>query len=659
LSLSALYALDRRTFDIVSVDVFDTTLLRNNKGQRKRFAEVAAELSRRLLTREGHAFDVGLLYNLRSAVHGLAYQAVRIERPEGDATLARMQQIQSVLLGLDPSCIAHMHEVEIAIERRSLSANRALIKWLADMRAEGKPVIAISDIYLPAKAVNDLILEKIGGTPIERTYVSSDLGLTKHSGKLFASVAAIEGIPLARMLHCGDHPRSDLAMPRAAGMQAVLLPRPPLQRAIRKVSSFFGTFTEPRIKQATSKPAAISDRRDFGRQILGPIFAEFALKTWILLSNLEHPDETVLLFCARGGFRLQAIYEKFLAAAGLASPVVIQPLMISRIIAVRSALLKGGAAAFEQIGYEFNGRSLRDVARAIGCIEPDRENGESSNIWDAPYSRQGLETLLATPAGRQFVSAAMDQDSLFREHLESCTAGRSRIMLCDTGLFGSTLQLLKQALPEKKWSCVQFARANYKRLASPHFGEVIGIATQDDRYSPFNSRTSILRYWHLIEATLEPALPSARSFTRVNGVARSNLEIDGWSQLIAPEQDEIFAGVLDYIGALQPADATVRVMTDVEIAFRRLHRAIVWPTRTEAGLLDFAPRSMDFGKDGHVPIIARDRGLLGAMRSSEWREGAIAEMALPSLRLPLLAAVEAAFTARWLFHRFFKSGSRR
>jgi hypothetical protein len=100
-------------------------------------------------------------------------------------------------------------------------------------------------------------------------------------------------------------------------------------------------------------------------------------------------------------------------------------------------------------------------------------------------------------------------------------------------------------------------------------------------------------------------------------------------------------------------------MTDVEIAFRRLHRAIVWPTRTDAGLLDFAPRSMDFGKDGHVPIIARDRGLLGAVRSSEWREGAIAEMALPWLRLPLLAAVEAAFTARWLFHRFFKSGSGR
>jgi FMN phosphatase YigB (HAD superfamily) len=653
LPLATLYALDRATFDIVSVDVFDTTLLRDNRGQRKRFAEIAALVSRRLL-REGRMLDVGLLFKLRLAIHGLAYQAVRIERPEGDAALARMHGIQCILLGLDRSWIAHMQEAEIAVERRSLSANRNLLDWLATMRADGKQVIAISDTYLPATAVDALISEKTAGSSIDRTYVSSDLGLTKHSGKLFANVAAAEGLPLARMLHCGDHPRSDVAMPRAAGMQAILLPRPPLQRAMRRISSLVGALAEPRIKQAAAKPAGVRSRRDFGRQVLGPIFAEFALKTWILLSNLEHADDSVLLFCARGGLRLQAIYEKFLAASGLTSPVAIRPLMISRIVAVRSALLKGGAAAFEQIEYEFGGRSLRDVARAIGCIEPDRADRDSAAIWDAPYSRRGLEALLASPAGREFVSAASNQDVLFREHLEGCSHGRSRAILCDTGLFGSTLQLLKEAFPEKTWSCVQFARANYKRLASPHFGEVIGIATQHDGYSPLNPRTSILRYWHLIEATLEPSLPSVRSFTRVDGVARSNLEIDSWSQRVAPEQDEIFAGILDYVGALQPADATVRVMTDVETAFRRLHRAIVWPTRNDAGLLDFPPRSVDFGKDGHVPVINRGGGLVRAVRKSEWREGAIAEMASPPLRLPLLAAVEAAFAARWLY-RFIRS----
>ena len=605
--------------------------------------------SRAGLHGKAHTLDVGLLFKLRLAVHGLAYQAVRMERPEGDATLARMHEIQCLLLGLDPSCMPLMQEAELAVERRRLSANHNLLDWLAAMRAEGKPVIAISDTYLSGAAVNALVSEKTGSS-IERTYVSSDLGLTKHSGKLFASVAALEGIPLARMLHCGDHARSDVRMPRAAGMQAIFLPRPPLQRAMRKISSLAGVIAEPRIKRAASKRGSPRNRREFGREILGPIFAEFALKTWILLSQLEQPDDSIMLFCARGGLRLQAIYQKFLAASGLPSPVAIQSLMISRIVAARSALLNGGAAAFEQIGYEFRGRSMRDVVRAIGGIEPDQECGDSSAIWDAPYSREGLENLLASPAGQPFMSAVLRQDVLFREHLKSCTDGRSHAILCDTGLFGSTHQLLEQAFPELKWSCIQFARANYKGMASPHFGKVVGIATQDDRYSPFDPRTSILRYWHLIEGTLEPSLPSVRSFTRVDGVARSNLEIDGWSQQIAPEQDETFAGVLEYIGGLQPGSATLRIMTDVETAFRRLRRTIVWPARHDAGVLDLPARSMDFGKSGHVAAIVRHRGLTGGIRRSEWREGAIAELAAPPLRLALLAAVEAAFSLRWLYH---------
>jgi hypothetical protein len=108
------------------------------------------------------------------------------------------------------------------------------------------------------------------------------------------------------------------------------------------------------------------------------------------------------------------------------------------------------------------------------------------------------------------------------------------------------------------------------------------------------------------------------------------------------------------MSALPPAHATVRIMSDVEIAFRRLHRAIVWPTRNDTKLLDFAQRSVDFGKEGHVPTIARGGGLLHAVRNSLWREGSIAEVALPILRLPLLAILEAIFVARWSFHSFIR-----
>jgi FMN phosphatase YigB (HAD superfamily) len=647
LTLFELNKLDRSTFDVVSIDVFDTALLRDNKGERRRFFELASELSRRL-GQEGYKIDIDFLYSLRLTIQNLAYQAVAIERPDGDAALSRIQLIQCILLGLDRSFIPQMQEAEIATEKQSLRANKDLIKCLLALRAEGKRVIAISDMYLPAAAVNDLIVDKVGTLPIERTYVSSDVGLTKRSGKIFASVAQVEGVPLARMLHCGDHPISDVDMPRAAGMQAIFLPRPRLQRLSRKASALANVVAKHRQNKAAPELNSIRNKREFGRQILGPILAEFALKTWVLASNLERPNEAVLLFCARGGLRLKTIYEAFLKAAGLTSPIAFRPLMISRIVALRSSLLRGGASAFEQIGYEFSGRPLREVVRAIAGIDLHEGHGDFASDWNATYSKENLEALMASNGGREFVAAVTSQDNLFRKHLESCSRGSGRTILCDTGLFGSTLQLLDEALPEKDWSCLLLARANYKGFATPHFSKVFGLAVQADRYSPLNLRTALLRHWHLVEATLEPPLPSVRSFTLVDGLVKSNLELDEAAERLAGEQDEIFSGALDYINTLTPNDATFRIMSEVEIAFRRLHSAIVWPTQHDSRLLDFADRSMDFGRDGSVPVIAREGNFLQLVRKSHWRAGVIAALAPPLLRLPLLALLEAIFVMRWL-----------
>ena len=58
----------------------------------------------------------------------------------------------------------------------------------------------------------------------------------------------------------------------------------------------------------------------FGREVFGPIFAEFCLRLWSLGSLLQPPDEVALLFCARGGLRMQWGYERFLQALRLPSP---------------------------------------------------------------------------------------------------------------------------------------------------------------------------------------------------------------------------------------------------------------------------------------------------------------------------------------------------
>jgi hypothetical protein len=385
-------------------------------------------------------------------------------------------------------------------------------------------------------------------------------------------------------------------------------------------------------------------RDSFGRTVMGPVFAEFALRLWMYVSSLQEPEDTALLFCARGGLRLQLLYERFLAASGLESPVRASALMVSRVVAVRPAVLAGADSAYEQLHYEFPDVRLLDVARVLtGDSTLDPENAAP---WHEPHTSSGLRARLASDDARPAVDAIRLQVERFRLHLSGCAGGRQRLILCDSGLFGSTLQLLMDGLPEMTWSSVVVARANFKRLPTPHFTHMTGLAVEASQYCPWQPRTSILRYWHLIESILEPDLQSVRRFDEDCGQIRSNLEVPGWQSRILPEPGSIFGGMLDYIDALPPAPA-IQILDDAERAWEKLRRAIVWPTPHESLLLDPGDRSVDFGRNETISVVGPWRGALTTLRKrSFWREGEIARWAT-SLRPFLLVALEAAYGARW------------
>src|SRR5713101_8655502 len=154
------------------------------------------------------------------------------------------------------------------------------------------------------------------------------------------------------------------------------------------------------------------DRVAFGRTVLGPIFAEFALRLWGLLSNIEFPDNVAVLFCARGGFRLKMIYDRFLAASELRSPVDTCNLMVSRIVAVRTALAAGCPSAYAQIEYELGSGSLGDVARAIAGLDPV-DGADDSHVWEQSYSNESLSKILSSEEGLELRSSIQRQADFF------------------------------------------------------------------------------------------------------------------------------------------------------------------------------------------------------------------------------------------------------
>jgi predicted HAD superfamily hydrolase len=102
-------------------------------------------------------------------------------------------------------------------------------------REAGKTVILITDMYMHAEHVADLLARLgIAAERYDRLFSSADLKVSKASGRIFAHVEAALGREPEAFLHLGDSLRGDFANPRRRGWAAQHLPVGPAALALRQ-----------------------------------------------------------------------------------------------------------------------------------------------------------------------------------------------------------------------------------------------------------------------------------------------------------------------------------------------------------------------------------------------------------------------------------------
>ena len=140
---------------------------------------------------------------------------------------------------------------------------------------------------------------------------------------------------------------------------------------------------------------------------------------------------------------------------------------------------------------EFEGQTMREVAIAL-TQDPMADLGSA---WDHPFAPEAFVALLQDDtAGVRRLTAITDRlNGAFRRHVEAVSQGRQRIVLVDTGLYGSTLRLLRAGMPDRQWLAAQFARSNYKGFATPHFDGTVGVSVERDGYVAYTE----VMYEHL------------------------------------------------------------------------------------------------------------------------------------------------------------------
>jgi len=619
---------------LISVDVFDTLLLRNGSSERSRLISGERRFAA-LLASQGRPVDAELLLRARIDAQRFAYRALDVDGGEGEVRLVDVVSRQLAVLGLPRSFVDARVEIEVTIEEDSLAANRPLAAFLNECRVAGARIVAVSDTALSAAALSRLMARFHKEGLIDRIYASADEGATKRHGELFRHVSAAEAVPLSQMLHLGDDAHADVAVPRRLGIGAVHLPRPALRGHLRKADGAVSEIGRQLTRRSENKPAppvtaagaegeAVEALRfAFGRDVFGPIVTEFCVRIWLYSEQAAASGETALLFLTRGGIGIRHAFEEVLSRLELPTPVRRETLMVSRLVAARAALLAGHRSSLDELGREFRKESFAEVAAALCGRGHDLPAG-----WDQRFEAAKFHAMLRSAEGAAPLADITRQNAMFTEHLKAVTGEARRIVLCDTGLYGSTQRLLAAGFPGMSFETIQFARSNYKGLSEEHFPRTSGLMVQRDVYNPVAVESCVLRYWQLVESLFEPAVASVKLFHRgPDGAIASNAGLVGHGELDPTTGNALLAGVMAYVGGLTPERAA-GAMQDAEQAWRRLSQAITRPTAHDLACLDVGERSVDFGRSRTIRVITIGagqtasehwRGFLG----QSWREGAI------------------------------------
>lgn len=211
----------------------------------------------------------------------------------GEVTLAEIYA-QPALAGVDP-------RAECEAELAAVTADPALLRAARLCHARGQRVFAVSDMYLPAELIEEM-LRRCGYDFLDGVFVSSSYGVQKRSGRLFRVFLRETGLQAGQVLFVGDDRRADSLGAALAGIRC--LHRPPLPPL---------PYTPPQTQLIPQACYAFAQNRrgGLGFETGGPLVTGFA--QWLHARRQETPQAR-LLFLARDMELVLRIYRKLYPA---------------------------------------------------------------------------------------------------------------------------------------------------------------------------------------------------------------------------------------------------------------------------------------------------------------------------------------------------------
>ncbi|MBO9484010.1 HAD-IA family hydrolase [Salinisphaera sp. G21_0] len=223
-------------FNTLSLDIFDTLLLRKLAPEKYRFRITAKEITC-FLEKKGWKLSWLDVYKSRLLCSRIEYQTAPLINLEREGRLKNILALQLKALRLPSFFVDDFAKIELEQEKSFLIPNRKLIKICKKFLDKGKRIILVSDMYLDGSSIIDILEAYYLSYLFDSIYVSSDYGITKSGGSLFDYITNQESLDPSTYIHIGDNYDSDYISPKKHGWSSIWLPRPIAWRLINRMWS--------------------------------------------------------------------------------------------------------------------------------------------------------------------------------------------------------------------------------------------------------------------------------------------------------------------------------------------------------------------------------------------------------------------------------------
>lgn len=362
---------------------------------------------------------------------------------------------------------ARLVEVEVAHEQRVSYADARMVRLLEHHEAER--VVGLSDFYMGERHLRRIIEGVCGRVPFGRVYVSSDCGVNKMRGRLFAHVQRETLAEPGHHTHIGDNEWSDVKSPQRFGVRAVhyQFAEEEAKRAAhrarleaRRKGNFLPTaqLLRRELRSGCCPPPSLAPEQQRLFEIgfrAAPIYVALVLRAMQEAHALGCP---AVHYCTREGEFFRRVHAAVapLKPLGFTSPRA-QVIEVSRVATFLPSLREVSVKEMKRVWAQYSEQSLAQLLKTLDVnplpFEPifAMHGIDPARTIRRPWMDDGVRRLFADPLWRRLIERQRDRRrAQLVEYLRSKGLGSGPGVVVDIGWRGTIHDNIAHLFPDRR-----------------------------------------------------------------------------------------------------------------------------------------------------------------------------------------------------------------